>query len=170
MTKSPLLRVERFITNYERVFSRIFLYGEIIGFGQEKTEDCKDIKEGIYSIGLVTYPAGMNKEFYYSTATNKIIGKKDFIALQDKGDWRVHDLIQIQIPGSADNYLVNWDIHRYNKPSFLIGSIIGVIQGQEQVLQNRINYIQYYPPIYNELKHGSGSIEFVTIKEEAPLL
>jgi|SRR3954470_22620357 len=164
--QSVLIKVERIIWSHEQVISRYFIRGELSGFSVENRTMNEDnptlAPSGLYPLATAI-STELSKQFYFNDNTNQLIGRKDYFKLTDKTGWRPHDLIYVkEVPG-VSTIVFSWGIEGIGDRTLTVGNVIGYVDGEERVVQNRFNYITIYPMIYAAIKDHKYCIEFMSV-------
>lgn len=164
--ESVLIKVERTIHAHEWVIGRVIIRGEIKGFCAENKND--DVNNPTLP-PCGTYPlrskqsTELSRQFYYNDKTNQLIGRKDYFKLSDRKDWRPHDLIHVEEIPKVGSVVVCWGMEGIGNHTLVVGNVIGFIDGEEKVVQNRYNYITIYPILYPLIRDNKYAIEYLSV-------
>jgi hypothetical protein len=166
MQTAILIKVERLIFAHEWIIGRFFIRGEISGFSMENKSSNDHTPtlapSGIYPI-IANQSTELSRQFYYNDVTNQIIGRKDYFKLTDKKGWRPHDLIYVKDIPDVGSVVFSWGMEGIGNHTFTVGNVIGFVNGEERVVQNRYNYITNYPVLYPAVRDSHYCIEFSSI-------
>jgi hypothetical protein len=163
-----LLKVERYSFKKDWTLSRYYVNEALHGFGVE--DELRDVKIkgetaipfGKYKLGFRQSPKFSNT-FYYNDAANKLIKADEYAALSsaEKKKWRPHDLIWVKDVPNFEYVLIHWgNTDDDTEGCYIVGNKVGVVSGQEGVLESRVNYMKLYPKIYPLIKNGEHYINY----------
>lgn len=161
-----LLTIERNNFKPDWTLGRLLLNNKLDGFTVEdeirkvKVHGETAIPKGIYKLGIRQSPK-FSSSFLYSDLNNKLIEFKDKSKYPEILDWRNHDLIWVQNVPDFEYVLIHWgNTDDDTEGCLIVGSKIGIIKGQEGVINSRVYYKSLYPKIYNLIKQGNQFIEY----------
>ena len=161
-----LIKVQRYSFAKDWTLSRYFVQGQLTGFGVEdeiravKVHGETAVPFGTYSLGYRQSPK-FSSSFYYNDDFNKLIEKKDYLKLANKSGWRAHDLIWVKDIPNFMYVLLHWgNTDDDTDGCYIVGNKVGIIKGQEGVLESRNNYMKMYPKVYPLVKKGNYTITY----------
>ncbi len=163
-----ILKVERYSFKPDWTLSRYYINDVLHGFGVE--DEMRNIKvKGETAIPTGTYELGYRESpkfsttFYYNDTANKLITSKDYAALSsvEKKKWRPHDLIWVKNVPNFEYVLIHWgNTDDDTDGCYIVGNKVGVLDGQEGVVESRVNYMKLYPKLYPLVKSGKQYIKY----------
>ena len=136
-----LIRVDRYKFNKDNTISRMYVDDELFCFGIEdekrnvkvKGETC--IPDGVYELGTRWSPK-------FSSTFN-------------------HDMIWVKNVPNFDFILLHWgNTDDDTDGCYIIGDQLGIVKGQEAVLNSRATYKRLYAKVINRIKAGGEQIEY----------
>jgi len=160
-----LLTVERFSLKQDWTLSKYYFKGQLFGFGVEDEkrvvkvhgETC--IPDGIYELGHRVSPKF--SETFYCGSDLKLIEKKMITGTTLKP----HEMIWVKNVPNFEFILWHWgNTDDDSHGCYIVGSKIGIINGQEGVLDSKTNYKKLYPLVMAEILKGGQKVEYKTIK------
>lgn len=165
--KTTLLTIKRFIFNADNTISQLFVRFVKTCFGIE--DEIRKVKvHGETAIPYGRYPLWyrqspkFSKHFYWSDSLNILIEAKDWAKLprNEQTLYRPHDLIWFQNVPDFLYVLLHWgNTDDDTDACYLVGSSLGIIKGQDAVLNSKKTYMKIYPNIYNEIRKGGQYVE-----------
>ncbi len=162
-----ILQVERYNLKSDWTLGKLSVFNKIDGFTVEdevraiKLHGETAIPYGVYPLGYRQSPK-FSSSFLYSDSVNKLIEPKDKSKYPNIKDWRNHDLIWVQNVPGFQYILIHWgNTDDDTEGCLIVGSKIGIINGQEGVLSSRVYYKNLYPRIYPIIKQGNQFIEYI---------
>jgi hypothetical protein len=167
-----LIKVLRFKFAKDWTISKYLVDNVLFGFGVEdelrtvKVKGETAIGAGRYVLGLRQSPRFSNS-YYWSDSLKKLISKKDFDLLKQKGDYRTHDLIWITGVTTHEFVLIHWgNTDDDTDGCYIVGSAIGIVNGQEGVTGSRANYVKLYQRVYPLIKANPKEYSIVFENEK----
>lgn len=162
-----MLRIKRFIFNTDNTISQLFVNDVKTCFGIE--DEIRQVKvHGETAIPYGRYPLWyrqspkFSKYFYWSDSLNKLIKAKDWANLprNEQTLYRQHDLIWFQNIPEFQYVLLHWgNTDDDTEGCYIVGSSLGIVKGQDAVLNSQNTYMKIYPSIYNEIRKGGQYVE-----------
>lgn len=115
---------------------------------------------GIYELGYRDSPK-FSTSFLYSESLNKLIEPAELRFYSSVKDFKAHQLIWIKNIPNFEYVLIHWGNSDDDTDGCLIvGSGLGVIKGQEGVINSRAYYKALYPRIFPLIKKSGQTIEY----------
>lgn len=142
-----LIKVERFIHKKDWTISKVYVDGKLFCYAIE--DEKRDVKvkgetripDGIYELGTRWSPK-------FSSTYN-------------------HDMIWVKNVPNFEFILIHWGNTDDDTDGCLIlGDKIGVVKGQEAVLNSRATYVKFYKAVIDKIKQGGQKIEYVSVYPE----
>lgn len=160
-----IIMIQLFIDRYNKAkdwtISRLFVDGIQHGYVIEdevrngpKVYGETAIPHGTYTIGIRQSPK-FSATFLWSDSKNILVSARDKWKYPLVTDFRPHDLMWIKDVPGFEYILIHWgntddDTHG----CLIVGETLGVIKGQEAVLNSRTFYVKLYQQIYPRLKNN----------------
>lgn len=166
---NPLLDIVRFKFNKDWTVSKVLLNGILHGYAVE--DEIRDVKiKGETAVDYGTYPLDIrhspkfSSSFYWSDSLKKLIEPKERVNYPKTADWRFHELIWIKDTPRHELCLIHWgNTDDDTDGCLIVGSAMGVINGQEGVSGSRKYYRKLYEIIYPIVRSGG---QFIRYKKE----
>lgn len=166
MEKNILIKVVRNIFNTKFTISDNFIEDKKVGYIVEdvvrdkvKIKAKTAIPYGTYLLSYRQSPK-FSKYFYWSDKNNKLITSDVYSSLEDKEDYRQHDLIWLKEVKneymSFEYVLIHWGNTADDTEGCLI---VGEEKSSFGVTQSRINYLKIYPLLYSKIVKGNQYIK-----------
>lgn len=115
---------------------------------------------GIYTLGYRQSPK-FSSSFLYSESLNKLIEPKEQRLYPTIKDFKSHDLIWIKDIPDFEYILLHWgNSDDDTEGCLIVGSSLGVINGQEGVVRSKAYYKELYVKIFPLIKKGGQTIEY----------
>lgn len=164
---TDILTVSRYNLKPDWTISKLLLYDKHDGYAVEdeirtvKVKGETAIPYGRYLLSTRVSPK-FTSFFLYSKSTNKLIEAKDKDLHKDTTDWMQHELIWITGVPNFEFVLLHWgNTDDSTDGCLIVGSGLGVIDGQEGVINSRNYYKQLYPKLYTLVKSGGQYINYI---------
>lgn len=168
---SSLLKVSRYNFKPDWTISKLLLKDnkgiyQLDGYSVEdeirvaKVKGETAIPYGIYELGYRQSPK-FSTSFLYSESLNKLIEPKEIRFYSKSNDFEPHDLIWIKNVPNFEYVLLHWgNIDDDTEGCLIVGSGLGIIKGQEGVINSKNYYKVLYPKIFPLIKRGGQTIEY----------
>lgn len=160
----PLLTLQRFKFAADWTLGRLLINGKLDGYTVE--DEIRNVKvHGETAIPFGTYPLRhrqspkFSSKFLWSPSAKKLIEAKDKARFPAIKDFRSHDLIWLEpVPGF--NYvLIHWgNTDNDTEGCLIVGKALGVVKGQEGVVQSRAYYKTFYEKVFPLVQAGGQQI------------
>jgi len=169
---ADLFTVERYSFKADWTLSRYYVNGVLHGFGVEdqvrkegeaKVKGETAIPYGRYKLTYRNSPKFSNT-FFYNDAQNKLISASEYngLSANDKKNWRAHDLLWVKDVPGFEFILIHWgNTDDDTEGCYIVGNKVGVVNGQEGVLESRVNYVKMYQKVYPLVKAGEQYINYI---------
>lgn len=159
--RTDLITVERYNFKPDWTISRLFLGDVQTGFIVEDEIRDKKIRGetaipyGRYLLGCRFSPK-FSKEFYWSDRTKRLITAREFSSgLFNNQGYVPHELLWLLNIPNFEYVLIHWgNTDDDTDGCLIVGNSLGIIKGQEAVLNSRITYQKIYPLLYPLVKAG----------------
>ena len=162
-----LITVERFIKRPDWSISNVYVEDKLNCYSVEdeyrkvkvKGETC--IPEGIYPLALVNSPKFSGS--FMSNDKFDIIESKIYDVKRHIG-YKFHKVISVGNVPDFQNILIHWgNTDDDTDGCLVVGSSIGVINGQQGVLYSKEAYKRFYKLVAPEIAKGGRSITYKSI-------
>ena len=118
------------------------------------------IPYGKYKLGC-RYSPKFSKSFLWSDTSKVLIEPKEKIKYSNITDWKEHDLIWVKDVPNFEYVLLHFgNTDDDTEGCLIVGKAIGVINGQEGVVNSRAYYKALYPRVYPLIRLGGQEIEY----------
>lgn len=163
---NSLLTVQRFSFKSDWTLGKLSVNNILDGFTVE--DEIREVKKhgetaipyGTYSLSYRQSPK-FSSTFVYSDKHNIITEPKNKSKYPQVTDWKNHDLIWIKDVPNFEYVLIHWgNTDNDTDGCLIVGSKIGVIEGQEGVVDSRNYYKKLYCKIYPLIKQGKQTITY----------
>jgi hypothetical protein len=159
-----LLSTKRNKFHSDWTLSSLFINGVLDGYVVE--DEIRQVKvHGETAVDAGTYPLAIRQSpkfsatFIYSDSHNILIEPKEKAKYPNITDWRNHDLIWVKDTPRHQYVLIHWgNTDDDTEGCLIVGSKIGVVKGQEGVIDSRNYYKKFYCKVYPLIKKGGQSI------------
>lgn len=161
-----LITVIRNIFEKDWTISKLFIKGSLDGYSVE--DEIRDVKVhgetaisyGRYKLGLRNSPK-FSKFFLYSDSQNILIEAKDKVKYPLIKDFVNHDLIWVLDVPNFEYVLIHWgNTDDDTDGCLIVGSSIGVVNGQQGVIGSKAYYKKFYCKVIKEIKLGNQFINY----------
>ncbi len=124
--------------------------------------------KGETSVPLGTYELGFRQSpkfsasFLYSESLNKLIEPSELRLFPTVKDFKSHDLIWVKNIPNFEYVLIHWgNTDDDTDGCLIVGSALGIINGQEGVINSKKYYKELYCKVIKKIKAGNTTIEYV---------
>lgn len=122
---------------------------------QKKIHGKTAIPYGVYLLKTRFSPK-FSKYFFWSDKNKKLIDAISYFKLDNKEDYRIHDLIWLFNIPDYEFVLIHWGNSETDTEGCIV---IGTTKDSKQVIRSRLKYQEIYPFIYEQIKLGNKYIE-----------
>ena len=166
MKTNSLLGVGRYIFKSDWTISHLLINKKNTYFGIEdeirnvKVHGETAIDYGVYKLGT-RYSPKFSSEFFYNEKLNKLIHKSEYKNITDKEDYKEHELIWVMEVPKFNYILLHWGNTDDNTEGcYIMGDRIGILNGQDAVLNSKNTYKAFYMKVFPLIKKGGQTIEY----------
>jgi len=137
-----LIKVERFIFKPDWTISKVYVDGKLFCYAVE--DEIRSVKvKGETAIPKGVYPLGTRWSPKFSGAYN-------------------HEMIWVKDVPNFEFILIHWgNTDDDTDGCLIVGDKIGVVKGQEGVLNSRATYLKLYNKVIDKIKDSGQKIEYV---------